>query len=149
MFVTTRNNQENYGTLTHRKGKGDPGSIFDLTRLLMCWREGEILNIWHQIPKGRLRISNALLLNVCLLWRELSKENECYEKTVRKDSWHKEAMAGGWRRAYTLCRTYFKHLKEMQRLSDDLTYIQISSTSRATGLVFMTPDSPVFILLQA
>lgn len=46
----------------------------------MCWREGEILNTLHQYLRADSRISNVLLVNVCIL-RELSKENDGSETT--------------------------------------------------------------------
>lgn len=39
--------------------------------LLRCWEgEGEMFNIPHQVPRGRLRASNPLLVNVYVLKRK-------------------------------------------------------------------------------
>lgn len=65
----------------HREKANETQEAF-LTCLgwLMCWREGEILNTLHQYLRADSRISNVLLVNVCIL-RELSKENDGSETT--------------------------------------------------------------------
>ena len=55
----------------------------------------------------------------------------------------------GSRGVYIPCMSYFKPLKEVQRLSETLTCNQTSAKSRTVRLEFMPPNTHTFILLQA
>lgn len=48
-------------------------AFFTCSELFMCWREGEIFNISHQIPNSRFRIPKPPLMNVYFLKREYLK----------------------------------------------------------------------------
>lgn len=55
----------------------------------------------------------------------------------------------GSRGVYIPCMSYFKPLKEIQRLSENLTCNQTSAKSRTVRLEFMPPNTHTVILLQA